>query len=203
MEKRNWSIILIIAGGILVIVFALAAVMIRKNEPADPSETNMIALSEPDTGEVPGLNCDFSWPGHGRIEWNYYVCNEDGTYLIRGTTKDREISSVNICSLNEAGDTEDYEDYMRRFIREQVYAGAEVTSFYPDEALTEKITYPAYIAGTEADSDEDHVRSVGVIFSGDKFIYYYGYSCPADHYDDLAVDFDEKLNSIVLADIES
>ncbi len=192
MKEKNGSLILIIAGGIFVILFTLVAVHIKQNEPIDPSETNMIVL------DVPGASLDEY--GETRIvEDESY---EDRSYRIRKEALDGRIMLTKMCMPNEQGDDEDMEQYMKRFVSESVYEGSKVTELVFNEEISEKLTYPAYEVCFEAGSGEDYVKGKGIVFLGDAFDFYYGFSCPADDYEDNLPEFDSRLAEVTLIDID-
>ncbi|MCR5733226.1 MAG: hypothetical protein K6G22_01345 [Lachnospiraceae bacterium] len=187
MNNRSKSIILILAGGFFVIFFTILAVTLKQNEPIDPEDFNMIALEG---------------PGYEGSEIIQNDKNEDETYFIRELSEDGTVTFTNVSASQDIEDDEDYEDYMKRFISESVYEGAKITDFSQNYKISDQFTYPTYDAHFEAGSNEDSIEGKGIVFCSNSFIYFYGFSCPADLYEDYAEDFDKKLSSVEMTDPE-
>ncbi len=185
--KSSKSILLIAVGGLLVIVFTLAAVKIKQNEPIDPAETNMIILSAPPYDGIENI-LNESYDNQG--------------YFIKDQTSDGRIMVTNIALQNEEEGFEDPEEYLKRFIIEKATDKAGITEFSYDEKISERLTYPAYVVCYEAGTGEDTVMGKGITFMGDAFHYYYGYSCQADDFEDNVSDFDSRLVRLELLDLD-
>ncbi len=201
--------IFIIAGGVFVIIATLVAVYFKQNEALDPIETNMMALSAPPYDGIKNLRNE-----------SY----DDNSYFIMDQTQDGLITVINVSSPieleeeeekmwystevmeNYVGETPDYEemirDDMERFLLEKINGDARITKFSPNERITEKLTYPAYDVCYEAGENEDSVMGRGIFFSSDSFVFYYGYSCPADDFESYVSDFDSRLGELELVDLE-
>ncbi len=128
--------------------------------------------------------------------------NEDGSYYYEDMTEDGDTIITNMCAPATVPGDDGIETYVTAFVEEKVKEGCTVNEISSYEELSEPISYPAYKVSWEWGSNEDTRWGIGVVIPTDTFTYYYGYSCPADFYEDNEDFYNEELKGIELISLE-
>ncbi|MCR4655302.1 MAG: hypothetical protein K5770_03620 [Lachnospiraceae bacterium] len=128
--------------------------------------------------------------------------NDDGSYYYEDMTEDGDTIITNMCAPAKDPGDDGVEAYVKSFVEEAVKEGCEVNEVSLYEELSADLSYPAYRVNWEWGSNEDTRWGTGVVIPTDTFTYYYGYSCPADFYEDNEAFYDEELKGIELISIE-
>lgn len=123
--------------------------------------------------------------------------NEDGTYYYEDMMDDGLTVITNMRYPNSQRDGQDMDAYAMNLVCAQVDNDADITDTSEDSGLSEKLTYPVYKISYQSGSNEDTKQAVGVVVLTDDYTYYYGYSCPIDHFEE-----NQKIYESGLEDIE-
>ncbi|MCR4741131.1 MAG: hypothetical protein K5886_12840 [Lachnospiraceae bacterium] len=128
--------------------------------------------------------------------------NEDGSYFYEDMTEDGLTIITNMCAPSKGPGDESVEEFVSAFVTESVKEGCTVTGAAAYDELVNEISYPVYRVDWEWGSNEDTTWGTGVVIPTDTFNYYYGYSCPADFYEDNEGFYNEELKNVELIELE-
>ena len=122
--------------------------------------------------------------------------NTDGTYNQQWLSADGAFVLTNIATPTEyPADGQTLEDYAAEYTA-KVLQDRDITvqKVEGDEALSAKLTYPAYRITWTSGSNEDSRQGVGVVILTDGLSFYCGYDCSLDDYEDLGKGFETILS---------
>lgn len=161
MEKRNRSLILIIAGGIMVIVITMAVVSLKQNEPVDESGTIVSARSEQESETSETATEAIS--EEKEIKTRKTETSEDTDLTVVSENNNPEVTraGVSLDDMQESDETsENWKELMRNGIEEKIQ---EYYEYNQDEELNDRSVYTKRSEFALLYIDDDDIPEVYVM----------------------------------------